>query len=247
MRLSTRHSMFAALTVAGASSIIGCTDSAQLTEPGVLPPSFSRTPNITIDGALGPGEWGGAATAVFAASGPSGPVGVRVSVTHDETYLYLAAAITRRDAFSFNDGVAFEFSNDNSGVAQEGDDIVIGSASAGVIAAGDWYRYDCEQATEPAGCNQSDVHGGGTNDVLFGFGTQTLGPFTTGAFEWRKELDSSDDDHDFSIVPPQTVGMFVQVSLYDTSSDSYLHTFYPGFRVYCALTIGLASATSLSC
>ena len=169
-----------------------------------------------------------------------------VSIARDRTYLYLAMRFDRGSPFHANDIVAFEFDNDNDGVREDGDDGIISGPGPILNAAqpgGDVYRTH----DESSGFAQGDELGGGTNEVIQAYGLSG----TIGTFEMRKELNSGDSAHDFTIDPmrvAQTVGFLVQVSLEKESPDenTYVHTFKPSFMSYCHLTFTKKSM-ALSC
>lgn len=243
-----RRVRFFVVTFAAAVSATACSDPGAPTraDPSrISGPSLSRpivTP--TLDGAIGVGEYASAASVTFNASLPAGgSTPVTVYITHDNTDLYLAVTFDRLTAFHLNDIVAFEFDNDNDGVREDGDDIVLTgpTTTPGVVQAGaDYYRFNGGAA------NQSDAADGGTIDVSSVFGVTG----TVGVFEFRHDLNSADDAHDFSIdpPPPQTVGVIMQVSLEadPPGSNTYTHTLFPSAQTYCHLTVG-KKTTSLSC
>lgn len=202
-----------------------------------------------VDGKIGKGEYSSAAAFSFTATLPGTIVGpgstqVTVSVKHDASYLYVAAVYDRKSATHPNDFVSFEFDNDNDGVTENGDDIVLTGASSPQNVShlgGDYYRFNGGAA------NQSDAAGGGTIETLAAWGT--VG--TTVVFEARHALDSSDNAHDFSINPafaPVTVGMRTGLSLEANpiGSNMYVHSFKPSQTTYCKLTISKTS-TSVNC
>jgi hypothetical protein len=189
------------------------------------------------DGVIAAGEYADGATFSFMASLPSGgTTPVTASITRDRRYLYLAVSFDRGSAFHLNDLIAFEFDNDNDGVREDGDDIVLTGPSLTpnvAVPGGDFYRFD------NGASNRSDEADGGTIDAVSAFGVSG----TTGTFEIRHDLDSSDNAHDFSIDTmrgAQTVGVIVQVSLESDpeGSNAYVHTFKPSGSTYCQLTIG---------
>jgi len=109
------------------------------------------------------------------------------------------------------------------------------------LVGGDWYRFDNGNSNGP------DDLDGGTSDAVIAYGVSG----TTGTFEYRHDLDSSDDAHDFSIDPmrtTQTIGFLVQVSLENdpVGSNTYVHSFKPSSTTYCQLTIGRKNV-SVSC
>ena len=246
-----RRLLLAFLAPTFASFATACTDPGIATEPhsiSVDGPNLTKpAPPPTLDGIISAGEYDGAATVTFNANLPAGgTTPVTVYITHDDTYMFLAITFDRGSGFHLNDIVAFEFDNDNDGVREDGDDIVLTGPTdpAFVVQNGaDYYRLNGGAA------NQSDIFPaseGGTIDVLSVFGVAG----TTGVFEFRHDLDDADSAHDFSIdpTPPQTVGVLVQVSLeHDpVGSNIWTHTFLPSATSYCHLTIG-KKTTNLTC
>ena len=241
------HALVATAVVSFAT---GCSDRSAPTRPdpsGLDGPMFDRpAPPPVLDGVIGPGEYDDGATVSFSATLPTGGTTTVVAyITHTRTDLYLAVVVDRMSGFSLDDIVAFEFDNDDDGVTENGDDIVLAGPTtpAGVVHAGaDYYRFDNGAA------NQSDLAGGGTIDVSSVFGVSSTG--TVGVFEFRHDLNSDDDTHDFSIDPvpnAQTVGVRIQVSLAGlTLPTTYAHSFEPSQTTFCELTIA-KKATTLSC
>ena len=208
--------------------------------------SFARPPaGPVVNGIIAAGEYDGGATVTFPVSLPTGgTVTGTVSFTHDRTDLYMAVSFDRGSAFHVNDIVGIEFDNDNDGVREDGDDIVLSGWLPALNTAydgGDWYRFNNGNDNGP------DDFDGGTQEVTLAYGV--IG--TRGTFEMRHDLDSDDDAHDFSIDPmrsTQTVGFIVQVSLENdpVGSNTYVHSFKPSFTTYCRLTIG-KKTTAISC
>jgi len=199
-----------------------------------------------IDGILTPGEWDTGVKIPFRVliPTPEGGAPATAYVTHDREHLYLAVTFDRKSPFHGSDIIGFEFDNDNDGIREDGDDIVIASPSIpqntqwpGV----DYYRFNGGAA------NQSDAVGGGTVDGLFAWAT--VG--TTGVFEMRHDLNSSDNAHDFSIDlsgPAVTLGMMIGVSLEadPVGSGITVDTYKPTATTYCKLTIG-KKTTAVTC
>lgn len=245
--------LLALVAPAVVSFATGCSDRSVPTrpDPSLLDgPAFAKVPATpTLDGVIGADEYTDAASLTFDATLPAGAGGgstpVTVYITHDETDLYLAVTFDRRSAFHLNDIVAFEFDSDNDGVRENGDDIVLTgpTSTPGVVQPGaDYYRFDNGAA------NQSDFAGGGTIDVSSVFGVSSTS--TVGVFEFRHDLNSADDAHDFSISvpPPRTVGMLVQISLEDDPAgvNTYVQSFKPSSTTYCHLSIA-KKGTTVSC
>jgi len=228
-----------------------CSDASTPTSPNA---SAANAPNLgkivvvppAIDGVMSPGEWDGAATIPFRlyVPGPAGAVPATAYVTHDKASLYLAVTFDRMSPFHPNDFLAFEFDNDNDGIREDGDDILLTFASLPQNvpgAGGDYYRFN------GGFDNKSDQLDGGTNDVVTAWGA--LG--TKGVFEIRHPLKSGDAAHDLSIDPSisaVTVGMEVSASLEADPVGSLVTvpTYYPSLTTYCRLTL-TKKATSVTC
>jgi hypothetical protein len=246
-----RRLLISGIVPAVALFTIGCSDASAPVLPDASrlgEPSFARpAAGPAIDGVITAGEYDAGATITFSATLPNnaGTAPVTVFITRDRTYLYLAMRFDRGSPFHANDIVAFEFDNDNDGVREDGDDGIIsgpGPILNSPQEGGDVYRTRDEFSTFA----QSDELGGGTTDVIQAYGV--LG--TVGTFEMRKELDSGDSAHDFTIDPmrvAQTVGLLVQVSLENdpVGVNSYAHTFKPT-SAYCQLTVAKKSL-AVSC
>jgi len=246
-----RRNSFAVLIPMVAVLATACSDANTPTSPN---PTTVNTPNLgknlavspVIDGVMTPGEWDGAATFPFRLVVPStaGAVPATVYVTHDRTNLYIAVTFDRTSAFHPSDLVGFEFDNDNDGVREDGDDIILNTAGSPqnvAVPGGDYYRFG--GGTQ----NQSDAVGGGTTDGVSAWGAAG----TKGVFEFRHPLNSGDTAHDFSIDPtmaPVTVGIQVQTWLEANPVGSGVgpSTYYPSFTSYCKLTIG-KKTTSVTC
>lgn len=242
-------------------SAVACSDEATAPERAPrVPPGISAVDNPdlikiatippVVDGRIGRGEYAGAASYSFRATIPSVfnvvSTPVRVYVTHDQTYLYLAAVFDRKGAFHPMDLVGFEFDNDNDGHREDGDDVVFTRPSTPQNVLGptfDFYRYSTSTASQ----TQGDNLGGGTIDAVSAWGTGG----TTGVFEIRQPLNSADNAHDISINPwifPMTVGLQTMVKLEggEVGSGLYATTHYPSFTTYCKLMIGVGSV-NMSC
>jgi len=140
--------------------------------------------------------------------------------------------------------LGFEFDNDNDGVRENGDDIVLTTASAPQNVQGpaaDFHRYNGGVG------NKADIADGGTADAITAWGA--IG--TKGVFEFRHPLNSADDTHDISINPVNgavSVGleMMVKLEMGAVGSGTYVTTHHPSSTTYCKLTIGKITV-SVSC
>jgi len=206
-----------------------------------------------VDGIIKAGEYTGGVSLSFDASVPAGlislPTRVRVQVTRDQTYLYLAMTYDRKSPIHPMDHIAYEFDNDNDGSREEGDDAlsVYANGTPNVAqVAGDGHRYK----TSTGSAIQRDNLDGGTIDGLVAWGAAGGGTKIT--YEIRQPLNSADNAHDFSIAPifgSQTVGMQMMVALEKgpIGSLEFLRTHHPSFTTYCQLTVSNAKVTSVSC
>ena len=240
-------------------SAAACSDDATAPQPARVPSGISAVDNPdlaslvaispVVDGKLSAGEYSNAAVIKFVATLPPSALGtgrtpVNVFVTHDATYLYIATVFDRKAPFHPADMVGYEFDNDNDGVRENGDDVLITGASGvpNVVYPGaDFYRWNNGVS------NQGDNATGGTIDVISAWGA--VG--TQGVFETRHPLNSADDAHDFSIDLQNgavTLGMEIMVSLElnPVGSGTFVHSFKPSATTYCQLTIG-KKITSVSC
>jgi hypothetical protein len=217
---------------------ISAVDNPDLAKKSVLPPD--------VDGIIAPGEYKGGVSLSFQARVPAGLLNVytpvTVHVTRDQTYLYLAATFDRQSPVHPADRVSFEFDNDNDGVREDGDDILLRTAQGTPNVAGgggDYYRFNNGMY------NQSDAGDGGTLDALSSWGA--IG--TKATFEIRQPLDDADDAHDISILGGMTIGMQMMVALEKgpVGSGEFLTSFHPSSTTYCQLTVGDTKVTSVSC
>ena len=120
----------AVLIPAVALVAVGCSDASAPGRPDpsrLDGPSFAKPPAPpAVDGVIAAGEYADGATITFNASLPSGgTTPVTVLITRDRRYLYIATRFDRGSAFHPNDIIGFGFDNDNDGVAENGDDVVL--------------------------------------------------------------------------------------------------------------------------
>ena len=244
-----RPLLLAVLIPAVALFAVACSDASAPARPDpsrLDGASFAKPPAPpAVDGVIAAGEYADGATFTFAASLPSGgTTPVTVSITRDRRYLYIATRFDRGSAFHPNDLIGFGFDNDNDGVRENGDDLVLSGpfpVPNVPFVGDDFYFFD------DGNSNQADDTDGGTFDVLGAYSVSG----TTGTFELRHDLDSNDNAHDFSIDPmrtSQTVGFIVQVTLENdpVGVNTYVTTSKPSFTTYCQLTIGKKNV-SVSC
>ena len=240
-------------------SAAACSDDATGPQPARLPSGIAAVDNPdlvkiaaippVVDGTFSPGEYDGAAVIKYVANIPPSALGTGVTsvstfVTHDGTYLYIATVFDRKSPFHPADRVGYEFDNDNDGVRENGDDIVLTTASAPQNVQGpaaDFHRYNGGVG------NKADIADGGMADAITAWGA--IG--TKGVFEFRHPLNSADDTHDISIDPVNgavSVGleMMVKLEMGAVGSGTYVTTHHPSSTTYCKLTIG-KTIVSVSC
>jgi len=210
---------------ASASSAVGPTGSYAIYD----------TPPV-IDGVMDPGEWNGAEWSTFPVWIPGDIMfpssTATVYVGRDPSYMYLALTFDRNSPFRSNDHVSFEFDRDHDGVAETGDDIV------GIYATSqspfDNYRFKAGMFVA------SDESNGGANNAIGRFKTSG----GKGVIEIRKEMNSADVAHDFSIDNAGgggyvTMGMRTMIALEkgQPGSATYDRSWEPGYSTYCTLLV----------
>ncbi|NIO09766.1 MAG: hypothetical protein GTO40_17890 [Deltaproteobacteria bacterium] len=159
---------------------------AQAHYPGIVLSGFGTA---TIDGVLTPGEWEDAGSIDFSANTPGGGIAEgTLLVMNDAFNLYIAVWVN----YSAPGNTAcITFDNDNGGEALEvGDDLILINPDIGFydeVWTGSWV-YDTVVE--------------GTNDGTGEFSSD--GVFTV--YEFSHPLNSTDDEHDFSLSQGDTVG-----------------------------------------
>lgn len=179
-----------------------------------------------IDGIMTPGEWATAASVEFQANLPAndggGTAPATLYVMNDGVNLYIGLKIAR-PSYGGAINPVLEFDNDNDGVREPGDDVFgmsVGRYSP--VAFFDDYRYTCPGAPAgTAGCGPSDtasVAGFPPPGTTDGAAAATNnGQFTY--IEMFHPLDSTDDLHDFSLVPGATVGFTLSLRLFSLQTS----------------------------
>jgi FIMAH domain-containing protein len=189
-----------------------------------------------IDGVIDPAEWSGAAQQSLTVNVPGGTAPATLYVMNDNLNLYLALRI-QQSAVAGN-SLAFEFDNDNDGIAEDGDDAVVHNPAVRFF---DDYRTTCPGGSTPAQCAPEDTSGGGSTDGQGAFAND--GTYTT--YEIAHPLASGDAGHDFSVAPGTTLGFFLSLRFID-AGGSIADTDYPGFRDYGQITINSCLPSVLS-
>lgn len=190
-----------------------------------------------IDGTLSSGEWDDAGQVSFNANLPGGgTTPATLFVMNNETDLYLAVRFQRSFVDPGNT-LAFEFDNDNDGVAENGDDLLLVNPASSPAFV-DEFRTNISPctSTSEAACGFKDTDHGGTNDGAGAFAND--GTFSV--YEMSHPLNTADDDHDFSLAFGDIVGMFLSLRMIGVDGefpDDFGDTDFPGFRNYLAITI----------
>jgi hypothetical protein len=158
-------------------------------------------------------------------------------VWNDATNLHLAV---RLPFTGWESTLAFEFDNNNDGVASNGEDVLLLNPPN---SFNDEFRTNIppcplvDGAPPPeASCGFLDTQDGGFNN---GSGAvHSDGSFSV--YEMSHLLNSGDVGHDFALAPGQNVGMFLSLRLIRAPSNypvDFGDTDYPGFRNYLQITI----------
>jgi hypothetical protein len=178
---------------------------------------LSGTGTATVDGRIAPGEWERAATVDFTLSTWGEEHPSRLYVMNDDTYLYIAVVITSED---FNhvvgeqgDVLNIYFDNDHDGGiahsnSELGDDFLQAPIPyEGGFMDGFYCKFPCWMPE----AFQRDIYDGGTvdADAAVTHTDPVQGRLGTYTYEFRKELDSGDAQHDFRLTPGDVLGVFV--------------------------------------
>jgi len=186
----------------------------------------------TLDGVISPGEWDAAGSVSLLVNLPGGGTApATLFVMNDATSLYLALRFAR-NAVDLADSLAFEFDNNDDGIAANGDDVILFDSDLGFF---DEFRTDappCPPGSPPATCGLTDVSAGGTNDGAGVFAND--GTFSI--FEMRHPLNSGDIGHDFALSVGNSVGFFLFLRIFN-AQGAFSDTAFPGFRDYGHIVI----------
>ena len=163
----------------------------------------------TIDGVISVGEWNDSQSANILLEyqdlypNATEHEGV-LYVKNDGSYLYLAAIVIGDDYDPmFPDYAVWWFDNDHDGIIEAGDD--------GLTIRSDGFTQDIYRPnTIEKTLRCSDLSDGGTDDLDGAVRYTNTTGFGEYTFECRHPLDTSDNLHDFSLQPGNTVGFQFQ-------------------------------------
>jgi hypothetical protein len=143
-----------------------------------------------VDGLQGAGEWDNASKWDFTVNVPGGTAQSTIYAMNDGVNLYLAFKHNRPDLDGF---LNFAFDNDLDGTLnEEGDDVLI-AGSYGFVDEFVSQQPPCPPGYTCIGIEDTEV--GGTSD-----GSSAAGTTESAAFlELGHPLDTTDDNHDFSL------------------------------------------------
>src|SRR6266571_4101306 len=198
------------------------TGGGEIRHSGVVLSALAPFPAV-IDGRLNSvaGEWDAADFLDLAVNVPEGgTVPGRLYEMNDAANLYLSLRLDRRVADP-RESLGFEFDNDHDGIRfEQGDDVLFLNPEIPLFYDG--FRTLLPPCPPGLNCGISDTDGGGTNDGAGAFGNDG----TYSVFEFSHPLDTTDDAHDFSIGPGDTVGVTMDLRLGDGNvfADSELNS-----------------------
>lgn len=162
----------------------------------------------SVDGTIDGSEWDAAGQVTFGVALPEGGSAAgTLYVMNDATSMYLAVRFPRAAADPGN-SLSFELDNDNDGVMENGDDVLLVNPSPGV-GFKDEVRTDQPPCPEGAMCGFHDTDVGGTSD---GSGAFANGSGLT-VYEMSHPLNSADDAHDISLAFGQQFGLKLSLRL----------------------------------
>lgn len=198
--------------------------------PAALPVLSGRG-TAAVNGAFGLGEWDRAACIFFSVNVPGGTTPAEFCVMNDAVNLYVALRFVRSAADPGN-SFAVEFDNDNDGVAENGDDVILFNPDVGFVDDVRTNAPPCPSGSVPAQCAPRDTDVGGTTDGAGAFSNDG----TNSTYEMSHPLDSADNANDFSLAVGDTVGFFLFLRVIG-SGGVIVDTDFPGFRQYAKLRI----------
>jgi hypothetical protein len=198
--------------------------------------TLSGSGTATLDGVISPSEWDASGTINLLVNLPGGGTApATLFVMNDATNLYLALRFARNVVDPGN-SLGFEFSNNDSGIAANGDDAIVFNPTGGFA---DIFRTNappCPPGSPPATCGLTDVSAGGTNDGAGAFAND--GTFSV--YEISHPLNSGDVGHDFALSVGSTVGFFLFLRIIRAPGvfpQDFGDTDFPGFRDYGHMVI----------
>jgi len=173
----------------------------------------------TINGVFSPGEWAKAGQTTFSVNTIDGPASATMYVMNDAANLYVGFTIT----YPTWSSVEIDFSNDNSGAFQNGDDAIGFNSSLNRFY--DMFRTNLDpcSSSAPGACGFNDADYGGTVD---GSGASSSAGGVT-YYELSHPLNSGDTGHDFSLVPGDSVGFTLYLAQCNGDRGCY-DTSFPG-------------------
>jgi hypothetical protein len=196
--------------------------------------TLSAFGTATLDGVISPGEWDAAGSVTLLINLPGGGTApATLFVMNDAANLYLALRFAPNAADPANSvSLAFEFDNNDDGIAANGDDLIGFSPGIDFV---DQFRTNtppCPPGSSEAACAFTDVSAGGTNDGAGFFANDG----TVSVFEMRHPLNSGDIGHDFALSVGNSVGFFLFLRLFN-AAGAFADTSFPGFRDYGHIVI----------
>jgi hypothetical protein len=161
----------------------------------------------TVDGVMAAGEWDSAGRIDLTLSLPGGgATPATLFAMNDSTNVYLALRF-QRNVLDPGNSLAFEFDNNNNGVRENGDDVLLVNPAVGFF---DEFRTNappCPSGSPAAACGFLDTQAGGTSDGAGAFQHNPDGDFSV--YEISHGLNTGDAGHDFSLSLESTVGMYL--------------------------------------
>lgn len=200
-----------------------------LIQPAALP-LLAGLGTATLDGMMNTGEWADAACAAVPINVPGGHTTPgRFCVMNDQSNLYVALQF-KRGSGDIGSTFAVEFDNNDDGVAENGDDVILYNPAVGFF---DEFRTNLPPcpSSEPATCALPDTDHAGTDDGAGAFTND--GTYST--YEMSHSLNSGDAGHDFALAAGDRVGFFFFARMIQPPGAfpaDFGDTNFPGFRNY---------------
>ncbi len=187
--------------------------------------SLSGSGTATIDGVLDVGEWDQADGIEFKVHLPGDILSLaKLLVMNDTENIYFGLRF-ERDIIDSGHSLSFHFDNDNDEIPEDGDDVILYNPDR---------FYDEFRRGRSLGV--FDTEAGGTNDGEGAF----LHHGSFNVYEMSHPLNTSDDEHDFSLHRGDTVGFFLSLRIIGPDPNGERRTadtYLPGLNRYGQITI----------
>jgi hypothetical protein len=207
-------------------------------------PVLSACGTPVIDGVVNLGEWAGTGTWDVAVRTPRGGTSpASFYVMNDALNLYVGFRF-ERPAADVGNSLAVEFDNDNDGIAENGDDVILVNGGSGFYDDVRTNLPPCPPGSAPASCGPEDTDLGGTEDGVGFFSNNGIHSM----YEMSHPLNSGDiNDFALSAFSGDIVGFFLAlraIAAPGAYPADFADTDLPGVRDYAQIKLCTPSASA---